>query len=379
MQDFTNPLFVGRPNIGERQAFLSRVEDILDRRWLSNGGKYVHEFETQIAKMLGVRHCIAMCNATVGLEITIRALGMSGEVIVPSFTFIATAHSLQWQEITPVFCDVSHASHNIDPREVEALITPHTTGILAVHLWGRPCEIESLAAIASRNNLRLIFDASHAFGCSHSGRMVGGFGDAEVFSFHATKFINTLEGGAVTTNDDALAAKIRLMKNFGFTGYDKVDYLGINGKMNEVSAAMGLTNLESIDAFIAINRRNYEIYRQELHDLVGFEVICYDETEKNNYQYIVVEIDEDEAGVSRNALVTELHRHNVIARRYFYPGCHRMEPYGSDTRNQNLDLPITDRLSERLLCLPTGSSMTVDDVRGVCRIIQASVRRLIAA
>ena len=181
-----------------------------------------------------------MCNATVALEIAIRAMGMSGEVIVPSFTFVATAHALQWQEITPVFCDIDPRTHNLDPNRIEEMITPRTTGIIGVHVWGRPCAVDALAEIAQRRHLKLLFDAAHAFGCSYQGQMIGNFGDAEVFSFHATKFFNTFEGGAVVTNDDELAAKMRLMKNFGFHGYDNVIYVGTNGKMSEVSAAMGL-------------------------------------------------------------------------------------------------------------------------------------------
>ena len=250
---FESALHVGRPNIGNRQHFEARMADILDRKWLTNGGKYVKELEDRIAEFVGVKHCIAMCNATVALEIVIRALGLTGEVIVPSFTFVATAHALQWQQIVPVFCDIDPATHNIDPRRVEELITPQTTGIIGVHLWGRACDTEALSEIARRHHLHLLYDAAHAFACSYEGRMVGNFGDAEVFSFHATKFFNTFEGGAVTTNDDELAAKIRLMKNFGFSGYDEVTYIGTNGKMSECSAAMGLTNLESMDDFVAVN------------------------------------------------------------------------------------------------------------------------------
>lgn len=369
----TSPLFVGRPNIGDREVFLARVGDILDRRWLSNNGKYVQEFEKRVAEFLGVRHCVAMCNATVGLEIATRALGLKGEVIVPSFTFIATAHCLQWQEITPVFCDIDPATHNIDPDQVERLITPRTTGILGVHLWGRRCEVEALEEIAARRGLHLMFDASHAFGCSHNGRMIGGFGRAEVFSFHATKFINTLEGGVVTTNDDALAYQMRMMKNFGFVDYDRVDYPGVNGKMNEISAAMGLTNLDSIEKFVAINRRNYDLYRCGLTDLRGLSVIDYLAEERCNYQYVVVEVEEKEAGISRNALVENLHTSGIIARRYFYPGCHRMEPYRSYFPNAGLLLPETERLSERLICLPTGEAMSPADVARVCTVIRSLV------
>src|ERR1700693_1241208 len=187
---FTEKIHVGRPNVGNRQALLSRINDMLDRNWLTNNGPYVQEFEQRLAAYAGVRHCLAMCNATISLEIAIRAMGLSGEVIVPSFTFIATAHALQWQEITPVFCDIDPRTHNLDPAQVEKMITPRTTGIIGVHTWGRPCDIESLTAIARRRKLQLLFDAAHAFGCSFNGKPIGGFGSCEIFSFHATKFFN---------------------------------------------------------------------------------------------------------------------------------------------------------------------------------------------
>jgi dTDP-4-amino-4,6-dideoxygalactose transaminase len=366
---FGEPRYAGRPNIGERARLLDRFKQILDSRWLTNDGPFVKEFEQRIADLVSVKHCIAMCNGTVALEIAIRALGMKGEVIVPSFTFIATAHALQWQGITPVFCDIDPRTHTLDPVKVERAITPKTTGIIGVHVWGYPCDIEALAEIAARRNLKLIFDAAHAFACSYKGRMIGSFGDAEVFSFHATKFFNTLEGGAVVTNDDELATKLRLMRNFGFTGYDEVSYIGTNGKMNEISAAMGLTSLESLDEFLAVNRRNYLCYREELRDIAGARVLAYDETETCNYQYIVLELDEAfTRTVSRDELWRILTAENVMARRYFYPGCHRMEPYRSNS--PELQLPETDRLAGRVLCLPTGTAVTENDVKIICQVLK---------
>lgn len=363
-------LHIGCPNIGDRKSLLTRINDILDRRWLTNNGHYVQEFESRIADLLGVKHCVAICNATVGLEIAVRALNLTGEVIVPSFTFIASAHSLQWQQITPVFCDIDPVTHNIDPNRIEALITPHTTAIMGVHLWGRGCDVKALAEIAARRGLKLLFDASHAFGCSHGGKMIGGFGDAEIFSFHATKFINSLEGGMVTTNDDKLANTVRLMKNFGFTGFDCVEYIGTNGKMNEISAAMGLTNLESMDEFITTNRDHYELYHQELAGIPGLSLIDYDINERCNFQYMVVDIDADTLGITRNAMVEYLNQHGIIARRYFYPGCHRMQPYLRSMPDAGLHLPETERLSERLFCLPTGTAISANDVRTVSRLIR---------
>ena len=370
---FFEKLHVGRPNIGSRDRLFERINDILDRNWLTNNGECVQELERRIADYLGVKHCIVMCNATVALEITSRALGLSGEVIVPSFTFVATAHSLQWQEITPVFCDIEASTHTLDPASIVKMITPRTSGIIGVHLWGQPCNVEALASIAEQHNLRLMFDAAHAFGCSHKGQMIGGFGDAEVFSFHATKFFNTFEGGAVTTNSDELATKIRLMKNFGFAGLDNVVYIGTNGKMNEVSAAMGLTGLESLSEFISLNYRNYQLYQQQLSDLDGVRLIAYDESEKCNYQYIVLEIDEAITAISRDQLLKLLQAENIIARRYFYPGCHRMEPYRSYFPHASLLLPETERLVKRVLLLPTGTAVGCEEISGICEMIRLAI------
>ena len=366
---FAQPLHVGRPNIGDRQRLLARIDDMLDRRWLTNNGPYVQELEQRLAAFAGVKHCIAVCNATIGLELAIRGLDMKGEVIVPSFTFIATAHALQWQEITPVFCDIDPATHNLDPLLIEAMITPRTTGIIGVHVWGRPCDIAALTEIAHRHGLKLLFDAAHGLGCSYRGQMIGNFGDAEVYSFHATKFFNSFEGGAIVTNDDALAEKLRLMQNFGFAGRDTVIYIGTNGKMTEVAAAMGLTSLESLDEVVAVNYRNYLSYRRVLEDVPGLTMISYDVSEKCNYQYIVVEVDKQVAGISRDQLVNILHAENVLARRYFYPGCHEMEPYRSYFPHAGLLLPETERLTRRVMSLPTGTAIEPEDIQKIGDIV----------
>lgn len=367
---FAQPLHVGRPNFGDRERFLARVNDILDGRWFTNNGPFVQEFEKRLADYTGTRHCIAVCNATVGLELAIRALGMTGEVIVPSFTFVATAHALQWQGITPVFCDVDPRTHNLDPERVLERITPRTSGIIGVHVWGRPCAVDRLTEIARARGLKLLFDAAHAFACSHRGRMIGGFGDAEVFSFHATKFLNSFEGGAITTDDDDLAARIRLMKNFGFSGYDNVIYVGTNGKMPEISAAMGLSSLESLDELVAVNRRHHRSYRDGLEGIPGLTVLDYDPAEKSNHQYIVVEIDAATVGLDRDRFVRVLHAENVLARRYFYPGCHAMEPYRSNDPDAARFLPETERLCTRVMTLPNGTSVGPSDVDTICSIVR---------
>jgi dTDP-4-amino-4,6-dideoxygalactose transaminase len=370
---FDTPLHVGSPNIGDRDRLRERFDDILDRKVLSNGGPYVREFERRVADLAGVRHCIATGNGTLALEIAIRALGLTGEVIVPSFTFVATAHALQWQEITPVFCDIDPETCNIDPARVSELITPRTTGIIGVHLWGRPCNTQALVEIARERGLRLLYDASHAFGCSHRGRMIGSFGDAEVFSFHATKFINTFEGGAILTKNDELAEKARLMRNFGFVTYDKVAHVGTNGKMNEVSGAMGLTSLEDMARFIEVNRANYRAYREGLADIPGLRVLAHDESEQCNYQYVVVEVDEAGAKLDRDQFVRVLTAEGVLARRYFHPGCHRMEPYRSYFPHAALLLPVTERQSARVFSLPTGTSVGEGQIARICRLLAMAV------
>lgn len=369
---FAEARHVGRPNLGNRDRFLARLNDILDRRWLTNRGEYVIELEQRIAGLVGIRNCILVCNGTVGLELLVRALGLRGEVIVPAFTFVATAHALQWQEITPVFADIDPATHCLDPASVESMITPRTTGIIGVHVWGRPCAVAELAQIAARRNLKLMFDAAHAFGCSCEGRMIGSFGAAEVFSFHATKIMNTFEGGAIVTNDDRLAEKLRLMQNFGFAGYDRVIYVGTNGKMSEVCAAMGLTNLESLDELIECNRLNYLSYRRELAGIAGLRLLVYDERHRSNYQYVVVTVGDD-AALTRDELMEVLHAENVLARRYFYPGVHRMEPYRSNFPHAHLRLPCTEKVCRQVLVLPTGTSVSGEDIARICEVMRIAL------
>ncbi|MCC7086838.1 MAG: DegT/DnrJ/EryC1/StrS family aminotransferase, partial [Pirellulales bacterium] len=241
---FDEPLHVGRPNLGRVAELQRRIEKIFERRWLSNDGVAVQEFEQRVEKLAGVKHCLAVCNATVGLEIAVRAAGLLGEVIVPANTFVATAHALEWQRITPKFCDIDPVTHNLDPAAVQRSITPRTSGIIGVHLWGRPCATAELEAIAARHGLTLLYDSAHAFGCSSGGRMIGGFGLAEVFSFHATKFVNCGEGGAIVTNDDDFAQRVRQMRSFGLAGCDHVVCEGTNGKMSEFAAAVGLSSLD---------------------------------------------------------------------------------------------------------------------------------------
>ena len=366
---FDAPLHVGRPYIPDREKVLKRINEAMDGRRLTNNGPLVQEFERRIADYIPVRNCIATCNGTVALELAIRALDLSGNVVIPSFTFIATAHALQWLGSRPLFCDIDRNSHTLDPAAAERRIDSETTGIIGVHTWGRTCDTKKLTRLAARHEIGLLFDASHAFGCSHGGILTGCFGAAEVFSFHATKFLQSFEGGAVVTNDDDLADRIRLMRDFGFSGTDHVVSIGTNGKMTEISAAMGLTSFEAMEDTIDSNEKNYLLYREGLETIRGIRLNTYPPKEKNNYQFVTALI-EDVFPLPRDDLMNILHRENIKVRRYFYPGCHRSEPYVSMPEYAGLSLPETDYVSGRILVFPTGPETTTESIHKIIELLE---------
>ena len=364
---FGNPLHVGRPNIGKRDALLTRLSNMLDRRWLTNDGPFVRELESRCAEFIGVKHCVAVANATLGLQIAARVLEVKGKVLVPAFTFIGTAHALSWIGLEPVFCDVLPGEHTLDPEDVNQKMGPGVGAILGVHLWGRPCRVAALQRIADTHCLPLMFDAAHALGSSLHGRKVGCFGRVEVFSLHATKLINGMEGGLITTNDELVAQELRLVRNYGFVGVDQSASLGINAKMNEFSAAMALTNLEAYPDFLTHNARIRQIYADGLSDLEGVCVVPQPEEGSTKLHYFVLDIT-NQSPVSRDSLYAVLWAENIYARRYFRPGCHRSPPYSEIDAVPNL--PVTDALSARLLQLPTGQQMTEQSTRSVVQLIR---------
>lgn len=360
---------MGAPNVVDPEAFIQRLRGIFDRNRLTNGGPEERELEQAISGRVGVQHCIAVVNATTALQIVCRALGWRGEVIVPSFTFVGTANALAWLGIQPVFCDVDPQTHNIDPRLVEDLITERTTGILGVHLWGRPCDVDALQRIAAQRKLDLVFDAAHAWGCSSGATPIGRFGRAEVFSFHATKWVHSFEGGAITTDDSELAERCAAIKRFGFVDYDRTSTLGINGAMAEAAAAMGLVSLSTEDPILQRNRANFEAYAEGLRGVPGVQIVRPTAGDRWHYHYVVLEIDET-APLDRDLLQRVLWQENVLARRYFYPGCHRLEPYcGASTHSA---LPVTERLARRTLALPNGLQMEPDEATSVCDVVHTA-------
>ena len=355
---FFEALHVGRPNLLQPERILEDVQAIFDSRWLTNRGPYVQRFEAELCRLLGVKHCIAVCNATLGLMLIGKALGLCGDVIVPSFTFPATVHALEWLGLRPVFCDIDPLKHTLSVQHVAELITEQTSAILGVHLWGSACDIEALQALADQHKIALIFDAAHALACTYQGQWIGGFGEAEVFSFHATKFINALEGGAITTNSDSLAKQLRQWINFGYDEYAEVQLPGINAKMNEVSAAVGLNGLASLQEIVAMNKAHYLHYQQIFSELPGFRLYPFPVGESCNYQYVLVEINAEQFGLSRDQVWKLLSAENILVRRYFYPACHTMRPYAS----LPADLPVTDRVSEQVLAFPTGTGISATDI-----------------
>lgn len=371
---FKNKVYFGRPNLVDRKSLYKKFDQITKNKWLTNDGPFVRLFEKEISKYTGVKHCIAVCNATIGLEILERALNLSGEVILPSMTFVASPNSLLWQGIKPVFCDIEPDTWDIDPAKIVGLITSKTSAIMGVHLFGRPCQVEALKKIARSHNIHLFFDAAHAFGCSHRGTMVGNFGDAEVFSFHATKFFNSIEGGAVVTNNDYLADRLRKIRNFGFSGHDQTALLGINGKMNEFSAAYGLTSFEHLKKVLKTNHQNYLSYAKFLSGIKGVNLIKFNDHEKNNYQYVVLEVDQNITRISRDQIVKILWSENAIVRRYFYPGCHRLEPYHSLYPSADKKLPVTNLINDRLIVLPTGLETGEKTIRLISMLIKYCVQ-----
>lgn len=375
---FVDPMLVGKPNPVDRRRFFARLESMLDRQQFTNDGPLVREFESAVATVANVEHAVAMCNATVAMQVAGKALGLAGEVIVPAFTFVATAHAFRWLGLEPVFADVDPRTHNLDPDRLESLISPRTTAIVGVHLWGRSCDTEAIEAIAARHGLPVIYDAAHAFACSKGLREIGGFGNCEVFSFHATKFVHSFEGGVVTTNDGALAERLRLMRNFGIAGLDSFADLGTNAKMSEVHAAMGLTSLEDMELALTSNKANYDEYRCGLLGIDGLSLMEFDPLDRSNYQYVVVQIDPGVFGVNRDQLVAHLREHGIMARRYFTPPLHQVPPYRDSLARMRAPLSQAELIADRIAVLPTGCQLGPDDASKVCTLIQqlrTSMRR----
>lgn len=368
---FPQPLHVGQPVLARREELLADFDGVMRSGQLTNNGPRVREFEDTISRITGVRHCIATCNATIALQIVARALRLTGEVIMPAFTFVATAHAMEWIGLEPVFADVDPLTHTLDPQSVAACITSRTSAVVPVHLWGHVCQTAVFQELCHSRGLRLLYDSSHAFGCRQQGVPVGGFGDAEVFSFHATKFVHAFEGGAIVTNDDQIADRCRKLRAFGISGLTEISDVGTNGKMHELSAAAGLRSLETMSERMAINVANRQAYAEQCRTIPGFSMLPIPDGNVSNGQYLVVTVYEELFGISRDQLVSVLRAEGVFARSYFAPGCHRAEPYRNNAfRHVRVPLATTEQLASSVLQLPTGPAVSLQEILQIGRLLK---------
>jgi dTDP-4-amino-4,6-dideoxy-D-glucose transaminase len=367
---FAKPLHTAQINLPGWERMDEAFRTIFERRFFTNHGPKLTELDLAFAQFTGARHAISVTNGTVALMLMARGLGLTGEVIVPAFTFPATVQALVWAGLTPVLCDVDPKTHMLSAERVSRLIGERTSGVLGVHLWGRPCAPQALERLCHDKGLILFFDACHGLGCASEGRRFGNFGSAEAFSFHATKLINAAEGGCITTNDDEVAARLRTLRSFS-PAHEFADVQPrMNGKMSEAQATMALLSLQDVDKNMSANRERHDAYRHGLKGLPGITVIDYSRQEINNHQYVVLEIEADRSPLSRDDLYKLLLAENVVCRYYFHAGMHQLPPLNLDPVTRARKFPETELLTTRLLQLPNSQSMSVEDVVGVCELMQ---------
>jgi dTDP-4-amino-4,6-dideoxygalactose transaminase len=371
---FENPIYVTRPFLPPIEEFTAGLQEIWDNQWLTNNGPVLQRFARELSHYFQTDNACLFANGTLALQIGLQGMGISGEVITTPFTFVATTHALFWNKIRPVFVDIEPDYYTLDPEKVEAAITPWTTAILAVHVFGYPANLHALADVARRHNLKLIYDAAHAFGVEVGGRSIAHFGDMSMFSFHATKLYHSLEGGLLTFKDSGLKSTFDYLKNFGFKSQVEVVMPGTNAKMNEMQALMGIHVLKYLDEIIEKSRQIDALYRERLGAVPGIHIPPpLPEDIRYNYAYMPIEVDEKEFGLSRDELFEKLKQYNVLSRRYFYPLVCDFSCY------QNLSasdpLTVARRVSSRILTLPTYYDLRLDDVNRICDIITGIQRR----
>lgn len=367
---FTNTLGIVRPLLPKLATIHDRLESSMASGQLTNNGQYVRELERELTDFLRVKHVISVSNATLGLMILARALGESGEIILPSFTFSATAHAVVWAGLHPVFADILPDTYTMAPPSVAHLINARTVAIMGVHIYGHPCEIDELQALADEHQLLLVFDAAHAFGSRYRGRRIGAFGRAEVFSFHATKIFPVGEGGAITTNDDGLARELELLRTFGDPGTENTRLPGLNAKMQEFNALIGLENLKAIEQHVEHRRAIVDLVRSELADIPGLTFQVQRPYVYSNYQNLSLLVNENSFGLDRDQLYLALTAENVIPRKYFYPPLHRHDVYAKAPGLSKGEPSVTEGVSNRVLCLPIYSDMSPPLAKDMCLAVR---------
>lgn len=359
----TSPLM---PSLDELNVYL---HDIWNRKWLTNNGYYHHELEQALCDYLGVPYISLFTNGTLPLITALQALRITGEVITTPFSFVATTHSLWWNGIKPVFVDIDPVTCNLDPDKIEAAITPHTTAIMPVHVYGQPCDTVRIQEIADKYGLKVIYDAAHAFGVKVNGESVLNAGDMSTLSFHATKVYNTVEGGALVVHDEQTKKRIDYLKNFGFAGETTVVAPGINSKMDEVRAAYGLVNLKQVDKAIEARHHVADRYREALKDIPGIIFMNDMPGVTHNYAYFPIFVDEEKYGISRDELYARMKEHNIYGRRYFYPLISTFSTYRGLESATKENLPVATEKAEQVICLPMYYGLTDEDVDRILKEI----------
>lgn len=360
---------VTSPLLPSLEEFMPYLQDIWDRKWLTNNGHYHKELEKALCEYLKVPYISLFTNGTLPLMCALQALRITGEVITTPYSFVATTHSLWWNGIKPVFVDIDPVTGNIDPDKIEAAITPRTTAIMPVHVYGNPCDTQRIQEIADKYGLKVIYDAAHAFGVEMNGESVLNAGDMSTLSFHATKVYNTIEGGALICHDEKTKQRIDYLKNFGFAGETTVIAPGINGKIDEVRAAYGLLNLKQVDAAIEVRHQVAVRYREALRDVKGIRVMEDIPGVRHNYAYFPIFIDAEEYGMTRDELYFKMKEQDVLGRRYFYPLISEFSTYRGLDSARPENLPIAHRLADSVICLPMYHNLTDNDVERILELI----------
>ena len=368
---FPEPVYVTRPLLPSLPTLMRRLEAVWSAQWLTNGGPQHVELESVLRAYLDVPELSLFNNGTIALLAALRALDLTGEVVTTPFTFPATPHALAWLGLTPVFADIDPVRLTLSPEAVERALTPRTTAILGVHVYGVPCDVDGLQQIADRHGLRLVYDAAHAFGTRVRGTSIGRFGDLSMFSFHATKLFHTAEGGAVALRDPSLRLRIDRLKNFGIADQETVELPGINGKMSELQAALGLAVLDCVPQELIRRRAVLDAYRTRLGGVAGITFMPPLAPEDNSFQYCAIRIDEATFGRSRDSVQEELKKFNVFTRKYFYPLCSDYPCYRDLPSAHPSRLPVAARAVREVLCLPIYGALPVESVNAICDIVMS--------
>jgi dTDP-4-amino-4,6-dideoxygalactose transaminase len=362
-------IFVNKPSLPPLKDLIPYLEQIWKSKILSNNGPFHKQFEDALCNYLSVPYISLVSNATIGLIIALKALDIKGEVITTPYSYVATAHSLSWNKIKPIFVDIDPDTLNLDPRKIESAITLNTSAIMPVHVYGNPCDVDKIEAIAKKNNLKVIYDAAHAFGVKcHCGSILK-HGDLSILSFHATKVFNTFEGGAIISHDKKTKDHIDQIKNFGFTGETTIEQIGINGKMSEFNAALGLLQLKQIDNDIVKRKKIDQVYREGLENIPGIKCLDYTNMEKGNYSYFPIFID-DNYPLSRDQLYNKLKENDINGRRYFYPLITDFSTYEDMRIKKETTLISAKSISKKVICLPIYSELSINFVRKIINVIK---------